>query len=66
MARPKSGKIMLTRSYRIEERFYKAARARADREGTSVNQVISNLVEGYARGIYELPKIKTVTEFPKE
>lgn len=65
MARPKSTKSMLTRSYRVEENVYRAARARATREGTNVNQVISNLVEGYARGVYELPKTKVVREFPK-
>lgn len=64
MARPKSSRVMLTRSYRVEEPVYKAARARATREGTSINQVISNLVEGYARGVYELPKTKVVREFP--
>lgn len=64
MARPASGKTMIMRSYRIEEHVYKAARARAAEEGTNVSQVISNLVEGYARGVYELPRVKVVREFP--
>lgn len=64
MARPKSNKTMLMRSYRVEENIYKAARARATREATNINQVIANLVEGYARGIYDLPKVRVAKEFP--
>lgn len=66
MARPKSNKTMLTRSYRVEDHVYAAARARATREGTSINQVIGNLVEGYARGVYELPRTKVVKSFPEK
>lgn len=64
MPRPKTGLTMLTRSYRIEEKLYDAARSRAKNEETNINQVISNLVEGYARGVYELPRVHTVREFP--
>lgn len=66
MARPKSNKNMLMRSYRVEDHVYNAARARATREGTTINQVINSLVEGYARGVYELPRTKVVREFPQK
>lgn len=64
MARPKSEKVMLPRSYRVEQSIYAAARARAAREGTNLNLVVGDLVEGYARGVYELPERKIVRKFP--
>lgn len=58
------GKKKLPRSFRVDETIWAAARARATREGTSVNSVIGDLIEGYARGVYELPSRRVVTEFP--
>ena len=64
MARQASGKTMLPRSFRIEQGIWDKARARAESEGVSVSAVIADLVEGYSRGVYDLPRTKITKQFP--
>jgi len=44
------------------------ATGRARREGQTINRVIVELLEGYARGVYRLPKrkVETVRVYPED
>lgn len=64
--RPRNVIPKVPRSFRLEEPVWTAARARAKREGTTLNRVVSDLVEGYARGIYELPEHRLLRKFPTD
>lgn len=48
----------VSRSVRVDERMWNAARAKASRNGTNINSVIGDLVEGYARGAIDLTVVK--------
>jgi hypothetical protein len=44
-------------SIRTTDELWAAAKRRADSEGTTMNTVINEIMEGYARGYIDLPKI---------
>lgn len=44
-------------SVRVHDDVWSKARTRAEHEGTTVNGVIEEIMEGYARGLINLPKI---------
>lgn len=54
MARSKSE----SHSVRSDRALWAKARSRAVREGYNMNQVINELLEGYARGVIHMPKVK--------
>lgn len=67
MARIKNPNVnMLPRSVRVEEKIWALAKQRAAEEGVTVSRVMGDLLEGYARGVYELPKTQTVKHYPSE
>lgn len=47
---------------RTPNELWARAKARAARDGLAINRVIIELLEGYTRGIYRLPKRRTVEE----
>lgn len=53
-----------TRSVRIEDMTWNKAKARAESEGVTISRVLSLFVEGYARGMIDLPKMQMV--YPKK
>ncbi len=44
-------------SVRVHDVVWAAARRRAQSEGTTVNGVVEEILEGYGRGLIDLPKI---------
>jgi hypothetical protein len=44
-------------SIRCTDELWTNAKARADREGVTMNYVITEIMEGYARGLMDLPVI---------
>lgn len=66
MPRPKNPDSPTTRSFRVAKKAWEQARIRATAEGTYMSSVCADLVEGYARGIYNLPERKIVRQYPDE
>lgn len=64
MPRPKNPDNPTTRSFRVSERAWDKAKRRAAAEGTTMSAATGDLVEGYSRGIYNLPQKTVVREFP--
>ena len=65
MPRPKNPDNPTTRSFRVSERAWEQAKRRAAAEGTTMSAATGDLVEGYARGIYNLPEKVIVRKFPE-
>lgn len=65
MPRPKNPDNPTTRSFRVSARAWDLAKKRAAAEGTTMSAATGDLVEGYARGIYNLPEKKIVRTFPE-
>lgn len=65
MPRPKNPDNPTTRSFRVSESAWNAAKKRAASEGTTMSAACGDLVEGYARGIYNLPEKTVVRKFPE-
>lgn len=58
MARTKSlTPAKASHSVRVTDQSWEAARRRAEMEGTTVNGVVSEIIDGYGRGLIDLPKI---------
>lgn len=53
-----------TRSVRIDDMTWDKAKTRAESEGVTISRVLSLLVEGYARGMVDLPRVQMV--YPKK
>jgi hypothetical protein len=54
-------------SVRTSDDLWAAARRRAETEGSTMNKAIEELLEGYARGLINLPKVtKTYTSPTKK
>lgn len=64
MPRPKNPENPVTRSFRVSEAAWEKAKVRAQSEGTTMSAATGDLVEGYARGVYELPTREVVRTFP--
>lgn len=54
-----------THSIRCYDSVWEAARRRATEEGTNVNHVINTILEGYGKGLINMPKVNVVFEQPK-
>lgn len=66
-ARPRRAKGSTpARSVRISDEVWDRARNRAAYEGTTVSHVISSLLEGYSKGLLNLPKVQVVYGQPKD
>jgi len=51
-------KPTVSKSVRVDQDMWNAARAKAERSGTNINSVVGDLVEGYARGAIDLTVVK--------
>lgn len=52
-------------SVRVHEDLWVKARRRAETEGTTINGVIEEIVEGYATGLVNLPRITKTYSNPR-
>jgi len=57
---------MPARSVRISDEVWDKARHRAAFEGVTVSHVIFSLLEGYAKGLLNLPKVQVQYQQPKD
>ena len=65
-ARPRRAKGSLpARSVRISDEVWERARNRAAYEQTTVSHVINSLLEGYSKGLLNLPKVEVKYQQPK-
>lgn len=53
------------RTTRIPDDVWDVARARAEKDGVSMSQMMQRLVEGYARGKIALPRVELVYDKPR-
>lgn len=51
------------RSVRVTDEVWEAARRRAAYEGVTMSHVVNQIVEGYSRGLIDMPKV-VVTYVP--
>ena len=66
-ARPRRAKgSMPARSVRISDEVWDRARNRAAYEGVTVSHVIFSLLEGYSKGLLNLPKVEVKYQHPKD
>lgn len=61
--RPNGSKQVPVRSVRVPEDIWEAAKRRATYEGVTMSTVMYEFVEGYAKGLVDLPKV-TITYTP--
>ena len=47
----------ISHSVRLHEEIWESARVRADNDGTTVNRVVEELLEGYADGRIDRPRV---------
>jgi len=60
-------KPSVSKSVRVDGDMWNAAKAKAERGGSNINQVIGDLIEGYARGAIDLRVVKQfATPAPKK
>jgi hypothetical protein len=57
---------MPARSVRVSDDDWDKARSRAEYEGVTVSHVAAMLIQGYARGLINLPKVQVIYEQPSE
>lgn len=53
-------------SVRVHDDVWAKARQRAAQEGTTINGVVEEIIEGYAQGLLNLPKITKTYTTPKK
>lgn len=56
---------MPTRSVRISDEIWERGRNRAEFEGVTVSHVIYSLLEGYSKGLLNMPKTQVTYSQPK-
>lgn len=54
------------RSVRVPEDVWQSAKRRATYEGVTMSHVLASIVEGYAQGLLDLPKITVSYSSPKD
>lgn len=65
-ARPRRAKgSMPARSIRIDDETWERARARAAYEGVTISHVTNAFLEGYAKGLLNLPTVQVKYAQPK-
>lgn len=66
MGKKKKQEKPTNRSFRVRPSAWNKARQRAESEGVTITAAVGELVEGYAVGAYELPKVEVVRTFPRQ
>ena len=54
------------RSVRVSDEAWEKARSRAEYEGVTVSHVAAVLIEGYSKGLINMPKVQVVYEPPSD
>jgi hypothetical protein len=57
---------MPARSVRVSDDIWDKARARAEYDGVTVSHVAYLLLEGYAKGLLNLPQVRVIYSQPEE
>jgi hypothetical protein len=65
MATKIGGTKSASRSVRTGAEVWSRAKRRAESEGVTLNHVINEILEGYGRGLINLPKITKQYQAPK-
>lgn len=52
-------------SVRVTDGLWAAARRRAEHEGVTINYVVGQILEGYAKGMLDLPKVTKTYSQPR-
>lgn len=50
----------------VPERLWIGCKTQADRDGTSRSQAMRYLMDGYVRGVYEMPTLHVTRVYPKK
>lgn len=58
--------ITTSRSVRVGDTVWERAKNRAAYDGTNISQVINALLEGYAKGLLDLPTVEVHYKQPRE
>jgi hypothetical protein len=59
---PSANSAKASHSVRTTDALWAAAKRRTDEEGTTMNAMINDLMEGYSKGLINLPRVtKTYT-----
>lgn len=53
-------------SVRAENVNWSRAAMRAKNEGTNINAAINELLEGYGRGLIDLPKVQVIKQYTRQ
>lgn len=64
--RPTGARPDPVRSVRVSEAVWDAARRRATYEGVTMSHVMLTFVEGYARGLVDMPRVTVQYSPPKQ
>jgi hypothetical protein len=62
----RASKYPPVRSVRVDEALWARAKRRAKADGVTMSDVMFRFVEGYAKGMLNLPKVQVVYERPVE
>lgn len=60
---PSTNATSASHSVRTTDELWEMARQRAAKDGVSLNYVINEILEGYARGMLNLPRVKVTKSF---
>lgn len=50
-------------SVRTTDELWEMAKQRAAKDGVSLNHVVNEILEGYAKGVLDLPRVKITKSF---
>ncbi len=64
--RPAGARPDPVRSVRVSEAVWESARRRATYEGVTMSHVMLSFVEGYAKGLVDLPRVTVQYALPKQ
>lgn len=64
--RPNGSRTLPVRSLRCSDEVWDAARRRAAYEGVTISHVLNLMVEGYAQGLLDMPRVRVMYQPPRE
>lgn len=64
--RPNGSKEMPARSIRCSDEAWEPAKRRANYEGVTMSNMAAQLIEGYGKGLIDLPKVQRVYQPTRE
>ena len=58
--RPNGSRENPVRSVRVSDETWDKAKRRADYDGVTISHVVAMIIEGYAQGLVDLPRVQVV------